>query len=206
MGEIREPKQARAVDKKNRIIDAAFKLFCEKGYHKTNTAEIAKEAGVSTGIVYNYFKDKKDIYMAAYLMYTSTFVAPIMQELYALQPPFSLREMVESAMDVFIHQHRLSERAHNEMLAMSYTDEDAGELFRRVNMKAAKEIADFLKNNGLNVPHILEKVIIIRELTELYCHEVIYHRHSELDFRPMRETLINLALAMLSEKYPTAEF
>ena len=36
-------------------------LFCEKGYYRTNTAEIAKAAGVSTGIVYSYFHDKKDI-------------------------------------------------------------------------------------------------------------------------------------------------
>ncbi len=61
--QISEPKQQRSIEKKRRIIEAGFKLFCEKGFYKTNTAEIAKEAGVSTGIVYRYFPDKKAIFL-----------------------------------------------------------------------------------------------------------------------------------------------
>ena len=49
---IREPKQQRAKEKKAAIVQAGYALFCEKGYHQTNTAEIAKRAGVSTGIIY----------------------------------------------------------------------------------------------------------------------------------------------------------
>ena len=33
----------------------------EKGYHHTTTDDIAAAAGVSTGIIYRYFKDKHDI-------------------------------------------------------------------------------------------------------------------------------------------------
>ena len=59
--EVRNPVQKRSIEKKNKIIEAGFNLICEKGYYNTNTAEIAKAAGVSTGIVYNYFNDKHDI-------------------------------------------------------------------------------------------------------------------------------------------------
>lgn len=62
---IREPKQRRAINKKDRIIEAGFELICKNGYYNTNTAEIAKKADVSTGIVYQYFKDKHDILMEA---------------------------------------------------------------------------------------------------------------------------------------------
>ena len=55
---VRNPKQKRAIEKKERIIDAGFDLICKNGYYNTNTAEIASHAGVSTGIVYQYFKDK----------------------------------------------------------------------------------------------------------------------------------------------------
>ena len=50
--EIREPVQKRSIEKKEKIIKAGFDLICEKGYYNTNTAEIAKKAGVCTGIVY----------------------------------------------------------------------------------------------------------------------------------------------------------
>ena len=43
---VREPRQERSIEKKNRIIDAGYELFSEVGYYGTNTAEIAKKAGV----------------------------------------------------------------------------------------------------------------------------------------------------------------
>ena len=58
---VREPIQKRSIEKKEKIIKYGFDLICEKGYYNTNTAEIAKAAGVSTGIVYSYFNDKHDI-------------------------------------------------------------------------------------------------------------------------------------------------
>ena len=70
MPEVREPIKATSIEKKQRIIDAGLKLFSEKGYYNTNTAEIAKAAKVSTGIVYQYFNDKKDI-----LIYNKTLLS-----------------------------------------------------------------------------------------------------------------------------------
>ena len=58
---VREPIQKRSIEKKEKIIEYGFELICDKGYYNTNTAEIAKAAGVSTGIVYQYFNDKHDI-------------------------------------------------------------------------------------------------------------------------------------------------
>ena len=62
--QIREPQQERSIEKKNRIIEAGYELFSEISYYGTNTQEIAKRAGVSTGIVYGYFKDKRDKFIS----------------------------------------------------------------------------------------------------------------------------------------------
>ena len=61
MNDTRIPVQKRSIEKRKRILEAGFQLFCEKGYYKTNTIEIARHAKVSTGTVYSYFKDKKEI-------------------------------------------------------------------------------------------------------------------------------------------------
>lgn len=45
------------------ILDAADKLFHEKGFEGTRTADIAAEAGVSEGTLYNYFSSKSDMMM-----------------------------------------------------------------------------------------------------------------------------------------------
>ena len=46
------------------IVQAAIRCFAKKGYHATKTADIAKEAGVSEGTLYNYFKDKSALFVA----------------------------------------------------------------------------------------------------------------------------------------------
>ena len=46
---------------KTKIIQAARKVFAEKGYHDTTMDDIAKEIGVSKGALYSYFKSKEDL-------------------------------------------------------------------------------------------------------------------------------------------------
>lgn len=42
-------------------MDAAIKLFYQKGYNGASTSEIAKEAGIAEGTIFRYFKTKKEI-------------------------------------------------------------------------------------------------------------------------------------------------
>ncbi|MFL0250284.1 TetR/AcrR family transcriptional regulator [Clostridium neuense] len=57
-----KPKQRRALETRKKLITAAEELFNKKGFYDTTSKDIAKEAGVSIGIFYNYFKDKSKIY------------------------------------------------------------------------------------------------------------------------------------------------
>jgi len=43
------------------ILKAALKLFSQKGYGETTTAEIARKVGISKGLIYNYFPSKDAI-------------------------------------------------------------------------------------------------------------------------------------------------
>lgn len=43
------------------IMQAALELFGHDGYHSTSISKIAKEAGVSKGLMYNYFDSKEDL-------------------------------------------------------------------------------------------------------------------------------------------------
>lgn len=43
------------------IIDAAFEVFAEKGYHATGIADIATRLGIGHGTFYRYFANKRDI-------------------------------------------------------------------------------------------------------------------------------------------------
>jgi TetR/AcrR family fatty acid metabolism transcriptional regulator len=43
------------------ILEAAVKVFARQGFYQSTIAQIAKEAGVSDGTIYLYFKNKDDI-------------------------------------------------------------------------------------------------------------------------------------------------
>ncbi|WP_411676200.1 TetR/AcrR family transcriptional regulator [Caproicibacter sp.] len=61
--QVRKPKQSRSRETKEKILSAAFCLFREKGYYEVTTNEIAKEAGVSIGSLYSYYKDKDSVFL-----------------------------------------------------------------------------------------------------------------------------------------------
>jgi TetR/AcrR family transcriptional regulator, fatty acid metabolism regulator protein len=51
----------KTTDKRGRILDAAIKMFAERGFHTATVAEIARAAGVADGTIYLYFKSKEDL-------------------------------------------------------------------------------------------------------------------------------------------------
>ena len=59
------------------ILDAADKLFCKNGVHKTTMEQIAIEAGYSKPTLYGYFKDKDEVYFALVLEFMQKIVAKV---------------------------------------------------------------------------------------------------------------------------------
>lgn len=56
-----QAREIKGSDKRARIIDAAIKVFAERGFHTATVSEIAKAAGVADGTIYLYFKGKDDL-------------------------------------------------------------------------------------------------------------------------------------------------
>jgi len=48
-------------ERKLTILDAALQVFAEKGYHEASVSVIAKRAGISKGLMYNYFTSKEEV-------------------------------------------------------------------------------------------------------------------------------------------------
>ncbi len=57
--------------RRDQIVQAATKLFAEKGFHGTTTREIARESGLGTGTLYEYVSSKEDIlYLVCDMIHT----------------------------------------------------------------------------------------------------------------------------------------
>lgn len=51
-------------EKRERIFKAAADAFARDGYANTNIKDIAKNAGISKGSIYDYFENKEDLYLS----------------------------------------------------------------------------------------------------------------------------------------------
>lgn len=74
-------------ERRQQIIRAATKLFSEEGYYTTTILQIAREAKVSTGLIYQYFGDKDDILFLTLKNVLDTYEHEIPRQLEGLTHP-----------------------------------------------------------------------------------------------------------------------
>ncbi|WP_319521463.1 SDR family oxidoreductase [uncultured Desulfosarcina sp.] len=89
-------KNKNLVEKRRRqIILAAIKLFSQKGFHKTTLKELAEEAGLSHGNVYDYVGSKEDIFFLIHDFLAGSAMEILNRGLENIQDPIDkLRRMV----------------------------------------------------------------------------------------------------------------
>lgn len=192
INEIREPIQKRSIEKKEKIIKAGFELICEKGYYNTNTAEIAKAAGVSTGIIYQYFKDKHDILVEGIKRYASDIFYPMLNVTSNIKiDKNNLDSVLRNMINTFIENHKLSQIAHEEIMSMTHSDKEIAEFFQENEMAMTKNISKILLDNGFDSKNLDEKVHIAIHLIDDLCHEIVYHKHKDLDYAVMINLVID---------------
>lgn len=198
INEIREPVQKRSIEKKEKIIKAGFELICKKGYYNTNTAEIAKAAGVSTGIVYQYFKDKHDILVEGIKKYASDIFYPMLNVTTNIKiDKNNLDKILRNMINAFIENHKLSQVAHEEIMSMTHSDKEIAEFFQENEMAMTKNISNVLLKNGFNSSNLDEKVHIAIHLIDDLCHEIVYHKHKDLNYDVMIDLVIENILNLM---------
>ncbi|MCK4566796.1 MAG: TetR/AcrR family transcriptional regulator, partial [Candidatus Thorarchaeota archaeon] len=52
---------------RQRILESAYKLFVKKGYRGSSMRDIATEAGIKAGSIYNHFRGKEQIFEAVFI-------------------------------------------------------------------------------------------------------------------------------------------
>ncbi len=198
MTETRIPTQKRSIEKRNKIIEKGFKLMCEKGYYNTNTTEIAKYADVSTGIIYQYFNDKKDIFLEGVKNYSNSILYPMINILEEKSMDINnLDKIIEDVIDKFITKHTISKKAHEELMAMSHLDEDISNIFKDSEIEMTEKIVSLLKENNIILENEEEKVHIIIGIVDNLCHEIVYHNHKKLNYDIMKKEVIKIILNIL---------
>lgn len=94
MAQARTPSRRKlpAEERRRQILEAAALVFARRGYHPAKTKEIASEAGVSEGTLYNYFGSKREILVSL----TTLLVTDTLEEVLAQAPVEDERTFLEA--------------------------------------------------------------------------------------------------------------
>lgn len=81
------------IDKRERILAAAVKVFAENGFHNSKVSEIAKKAKVADGTIYLYFKNKDDILISLFEKSLTLLINNVVNAIKAVSDPLEKLRM-----------------------------------------------------------------------------------------------------------------
>lgn len=197
---VRIPKQKRSIEKKQKIINVAQRLFNEKGYYSVNTTEIAKEAELSVCSVYSYFKDKKDIFITCLKSSSEKINNQICERISEMAVDGDIYETAKSVYQVFIASHKFSNIYHNDTMSLKYVDEDIRDYFEKERLSFSEATINQLKKVGIRFIHEKEGTILIYSLFQSLEDEMIYNQNTEIDKNILIDECAKMITAMLTKE------
>ena len=190
----RVPTQKRSIEKKQRIKNAALKLMSEKGYFATSSNEIAREAGVSIGTFYSYFKDKKELYAELVDDIYTAVLTPI--NLNELPDDLSIEETVQLYVTAVFRGHEYQTAFQKEISSLSEQSDEfrAIEMVHKSNIlhvfsEALKAYREELKPQDLET-----STYIILTTVEAVIHDTLFHnggKNKEAVIRELTAMIVN---------------
>lgn len=183
---IREPKQARSIQTKEKILDTAYRIFCAKGYYSTSTNEIAKEAGVPIGSVYSYFKDKDTILLEILRRYHEEFEKSTGELMLSLESYRSdMRSWLRKLLQELIRIHESGKELNREMQILSYSKPEVAALLKdqmEGSRRAALGFIDKVKEE-IHYPDIEAAATVAYDTISAAVHRIVFEENVISDER-----------------------
>jgi len=170
----RTPRQSRAVQTRQRIVKAAIGLFSRKGYFQTSSNEISERAGVSIRSFYAYFKDKKQVFLAALDHYSDTVNASV--DFNLTLPGLTMEQGIRLFLRSLLKAHMIYPDFHREVDAMAILDPDVHKLVweqEKEELRRTRELLESWKES-VSVRDLKLAALIIYNLVHENIHAIAF--------------------------------
>ena len=193
-----KPVQARSQKTKEKLLKAALSMYEKKGYHKTTVDDISAEAGVSTGIAYRYFRNKKDILLSV-ISYGADNIESLahIDKVDVPEEVTDIKQYFEMILKSFESFHIRYRDIHEEIEGLQHTDADVRKLYSEITEEkmnhTTARLAAFLNDDT----NIREKAYAAIGIMEQHCHMMMNNELYGLNADVMRDMAITAVLSVL---------
>ncbi len=136
-----------------RIMDAALELFASHGFHGTSISQIAKKAGISKGLMYNYFKNKDDL-LKTIIENGFQIIFEMMNEMNTVTDPMKALEMMIRLSLRHIRENLKYWKLYMSIILQSSVQKDVGKLMIGFRNKGIEGLSELFKALGEKDPYI----------------------------------------------------
>ena len=192
----KEPRQRRARDTVEAVLDAVVRILKREGFQAVTTNRIAEVAGVSIGSIYQYFPDKRAIFVALHERHIQEIDRLVEATLvgHASSPLDTLmRAMIEAMVDAHASDPELYDLL---MTEVPHRTEGTRDFAGRVH--GAFRLAISARAHELKKHRDLETVVfIVTHMVDALSHGAVLRRPSKLSLAAAREEAVRAILAYL---------
>jgi len=192
----RQPRQRRALETMNAVLDAVVRILKREGAAAVTTNHIAEVAGISIGSLYQYFPDKHAIFAALHKRHIDE-VDRLMESRLVQHAGSSLDELIRALMEAMIEAHTRDPELY-EALATEVPHRADGTREFAVRLHGAFLVAIASRTRGQKKRRELEKAaFIVANMVDSLAHGAVLRRPPRLSLEEAKDEAVRAVLAYL---------
>lgn len=157
-GEIRGKRKTKQINQKDKIVQAAEKLFAQKGFYLTTLEEIASGANLAKGTIYLHFENKTDLFISIIERKLNVLLKKIEEGIKEEGSPTG-----EIKKAIKIHLNFLEKNRNFFKILQALSEEYKKEMEKELTERVIKKNARYLEI----LQHLIEEAIEHREVKPL---------------------------------------
>lgn len=171
---------------KHKILENALKLFAKKGFKGTSISDIAKSAGISKGLAYNYFKNKDELMLAVFGLLEEEFGEIFISMERESDPSRKLKEMINATFKKLQEDEKFW-RLYFNFVMLPELNKEANALLSNILAEALKMLEEIFKD--MRIPNPSEESKIFASIIDGVCFHYMFSK-KEYPIEKMRKYLI----------------
>jgi len=192
----RQPKQRRARQTVDAVLDAVVRVLKRDGFDAVTTNRIAEVAGVSIGSVYQYFPDKRAIFVALHQRHVDR-IDRMVETRLVEHAASSLEDLVRAMVGGMIEAHETDPELH-ELLLTEVPHRADGTRDFAVRLHGAFRLAIASRQQELKKRRDLDKIVfVVTHMVEALSHGAVLRRPAGLSLEDAKEEVVRAVLAYL---------